>query len=284
MPDTLTSGDIASAAAEQSSTATASPAAHSTDQPTAATPGDTGTAVQTETTSRDGWIPPDRHKDILEKHRRDSERAKREYEREMERLSWARQYDPIKVARALELAEQHERQRQSSTAPQPDLRTEDGKTLYSAEQAAALARHEVSRAVERLEAKWTERLGPIENWHRQGQVNAGIESQIQTASQWPGFGDHVDAIATAIAEANDRGELLSLHEAYIRVVVPQLVQSENDRLAAAKKAVLDEINKNSAATRDQIDPARRPPARSKPDSEKSLTEMIEEEFAARQAR
>lgn len=277
--DTFTSGDIAAAASEAAAPAEASPAPQTADPSKADAPPTAAPTAVADATKPTGGIPEDRHKDILEKTRR-------EYESKLSRLSWAERMDPERVERALRLADEHERQRLASStpqpkAPEPDLRTEDGRPLYSAEQAAALVRYEVEQASKALEDRFAQRFGPIEQSYHHGQQAAAIDAQIEEASAWPQFSDHLDAITDVIAQANSRGERVTLEQAYMRVVLPKLASAREETLAAGRKAALAELEQSSAAVRDTVDPSRKPAASAKKDSDKSLTEMLEEEYAAR---
>lgn len=277
MDDTFTSGDIAAAAKESAAPAEASPAPQPTEPTTPPASATTTPGAQPDATKPEDRIPIADHKRVLETTRRD-------YDAKLNRLSWAERLDRDRVERALALAEQYERQQrqvQTPERPKPNLQTEDGRQLYDAEQAAALVRYEVEQAVREMKEQFIGRLSPIEQTFAQGQQAAAIDAQIASASQWPDFDKHVDAITEVIADANERGERITLEQAYIRVAVPKFAQSREQLEPQIRKAILDELNTTSAAVKDTVNPSRRPPASPKADSEKSLTEMLQEEYAAR---
>lgn len=272
MEPTFTSDDIAAVAESQPAGAPSAP--HTPEASTTETPPIAAAGSAESPQDKRGSMPMDRHEAVLAN-------ARREYESKLARLSWAESLDPNSVARALALAELREAERgngngRTAEAPVPDLKTEDGLPLYSATQAAALVRHEVQQAVEALRRDYDAKLTPLEQRSRQADVQEGLLAQIDKARAWAGFTDHIAEIAEALESASQRHEYLSLHDAYINVVVPKLVASKESLMAEARKANLDEINKTTQQVKGDFNPGRSPSASHKADKDKSWGELIEE--------
>lgn len=278
MTDTLfTSDDIAAVATPPA--ADPSPAAPAS--PTMPTPAPTVPAKTTRSTEDTrGPLPYDRHEAIL-RTTRDG------YETRLKSTAWAERLDRQQVERAMALADLRERDPRrlydeltpivrTPDAPTPDLQTEDGKRLYSAEQAAALVRYELDRAFTERDQQVEARFGPIEARERQARTDQQLNTQIETATQWPGFTDHLDAVTEAIGQANADRRVLSLADAYIQVVVPKLRDTE-------RRAILKEMDTTSAAATGDVNPGRIPSARQVPDKDKPLTQLIAEEYDRKRA-
>lgn len=277
MNDTdFTSGDIAQA---EKPAVEAPPASTTQEKPATA---DASTTVSPGTTEKPtdqfGPIPWERHELILNNTRRG-------YEDKLHGLSWAEQLKREEVEQALALRELARRDpaalvqhlsKRSENAPSADARDERGEAFYSPQQAAALARYEVQKAIGELRAELGDRLTPIESERIQSKQYESLSNQIQAASAWPGFGDHLDAITEAIAQANTRREELSLHEAYIKVVAPKLADASATREAELKKKWLAEQWDTSARAKADINPQRLPAATRKPNKDKSFPEIIAE--------
>lgn len=273
----ITSGDIA-AAVKAATPVPASPAE------TPLTPTDPAPAaaivqpVAPEKKDDPAPLPFERHHAILASTRED-------YERKLADLEWARRLDPKAVSRAIEMADRYEKaeadRAKSTAAPQPDMKTEDGTLIYSAPQAAALARFEAQQAVEALRKEFSDRVTPFESEHAERQRMNGLVSQIQEAATWPGFNDHIDLVNLAIKDANAKGLGLSLHDAYIKVVVPKLAAVTAEKETALKKQWLEELNATTDKTTHEVNPSRTPASSRKKDSEMSISELFADETAKR---
>lgn len=275
MDDThISSDDIAVASQPAADPSSAAPAPL-----TSTTPASTVPAEPSRTTEDSrGPLPYDRHEAIL-RTTRDG------YETRLKSTAWAERLDRQQVEEALKLADLRARNpRQlydeltplvrTPTAPAPDLQTEDGRRLYSAEQAAALVRYELDRTLAEHDKSLEARIGPIEAAREQAATTERLQTQIDTASQWPGFMDHLDAVTAAVTAANAERRVLTLQDAYIQVVVPKLRETE-------RRAILAEMDTTAAATSEPINPGRPPRANRVADKDKPLTQLIAEEYAAR---
>lgn len=273
MPDeTFTSGDISAGVTNAGG---ASPASDQQGAPTE----QPGGGNQTNR----GPIPLDRHESILEGVRRDYDGRVRELEERLTRLSWAERYDPTEIGRAIDAYTALSRQGSQAQLPGPDVRDERGETFYSPGRAAELVKFHVGEAVEELRMELAERLDPIEARDRMQRQQADIYGDIDQASTWPGFAEHVEAITARIAEANRQRQKLSLHQAYMEVVAPDFVKSRETLTQEIRKQIVDEMEETSARTRDDVNPRRQPVASHKSDKDKSFNELFKEEFAARRA-
>ena len=154
--------------------------------------------------------------------------------------------------------------------PEPDVQITDANgqvvgTTYSAQQ---LAKRDAWREAQ-WDAKMRQSLQPyesirqrIEAAERQRSDEARIDSQLQEASQWPGFLDHQEAIAQALAQPN-----MTLERAYITAVVPRLATSERTK-------VLSELTQKPAAT--TVSPSGGTPHVGKADADKSWEDLFAE--------
>jgi hypothetical protein len=103
--------------------------------------------------------------------------------------------------------------------PLPDLVVEGtGQRLYSAEQAQRLADWNL--------AQLQNELKPIKEERQRAQVIQSARTEAnrmvaQAAQNWPHFSDHMTEIDAELA----KDPALSLHEAYIRVVIPKLEET-----------------------------------------------------------
>lgn len=278
MADTeFTSGDIA--AAEKPSAA--APPAPASQAASATADASTTASPNAPEPKKDdyGPVPWERHEAILNNTRRD-------LESKLHGLSWAERLDRDRVEKALRLADLAERdpdrlvQQFSRPAqgqpPTPNARDDKGEAFYSADQAAALVSHYVKQAVDAVRDELGQRLSPIESERAQSRQMDSLHTQIQAASSWPGFGDHIADITAAIADANAKRERLSLHDAYIKIVVPKLAASKDQLLADEKKKWLAELNNTSVRAKDDLNPQRLPAASRKADKDKSFRELIPE--------
>lgn len=272
---TFTSGDIARA--EKQAVAEASPAPHS-ETTEAPAPAATAPAAVTETPI--DRIPLEDHKRIVDG-----------FHDRLDRLGWASRYNPDEVEEAMRLRAQARQQAtrgEPKQAPQPDVQDpQTGEWFYSAAQGARLAKFEMDTLAAQLREEFAERLTPIETSHQQAQLLDGLSTQIQAATSWPGFAEHVDAITAAIGQNTSQRQRdpsvpkLTLHEAYIQVAVPHLESSRQALEVEIRKSIAAEMQSTSARSKDDIHPGRGPAASHKADKDKSMKEVLAEEFARR---
>lgn len=283
MDDTsFTSGDIAAAAT--AAPAEASPAS----APSTATPPGSGSDKPAGASSspEEGPVPYARFREVNDE--------RRQYDERLRRVDWAERLDREKVERALQLADRYERDKpglyrelepivRQPTAPEPDLVTEDGRRLYSAEQAAKLVQFQLDQALAEQAQKFDARFGPIEQRDRQAQSAHQLETQISEAAQWPGFMDHLDEITAAVTEANRAGRRVDLKDLYIQIAVPKqiakLTADDKTRREQERRALLDEMNTTAASGRSEVNPTRTPAARQIPNRDKSFGQLIRESVA-----
>lgn len=275
MPESTTSGEIA-AALNEASSAAASPAQHS-DQPADQTPASAretpapaGPPDQTSEDRYKGWIPPEAH-----------ERVVKGFHERLDAVDWARGLSREEVEDAL-AAQRAARSRSSQgDEPQPDARDDRGEWYYTPSQAAKWATWHAERLVAERMAEMEARLRPMESAFAQDQKVLSLQQQIDVASTWPGFTEHIDAITNAIADANAKRQRLSLYDAYIREVVTKFAHAKDTLLAEEKKKWLAELNHTSTVVRDEVNPKRAASSSRKPDHEKTTKELFEEELATR---
>jgi hypothetical protein len=209
-----------------------------------------------------GPIPFDRHKAVLDNARKEYEQKyawaqgiNPEQGYQLAGLARALAQDPVATYRAigaqleaaglLQGANGQQPPPPGSDKPQPDLITEDGRRVYSAQQAEALN----DWGMKQMEQRIAQRFGPIEQQFQMSQVMAEANSTasqvLQEASQWP----HFNECAVEIRDEMIRDKRLSLEGAYRRVVVPKLRQLE-------RASVLKELKQKPSAT--TMNPGRRP--------------------------
>lgn len=286
MPETLefTSGEIATVAKELAAPSSAA-------SPTAAEPQtpDNGTAAPKEqlgaseqkpiVATKDDRIPLVEHKGVVDG-----------FHKRLDALQWATNYTPEQVRKALDTAdryerEQAERERAKSTpsVPQADLRTEDGTKMFSEEQNMAAIEYAVNKAVGALREELGSRLSPFETEHQERErINRDV-SQIQEALTWKGFEQHMPVVTKAIAEANAKGQTLSVRDAYILHVVPLLADATDATIAKKKEEWLAELNATTTKTTNEVIPGRTPASSRKKDTEMSISELFADEQAKRKA-
>ena len=195
-----------------------------------------------------GPLPLERHKAILEKTRQDYE----------SRYGWSKDLDRHRVEKLVQLGDLLDENpraaydlmgstlkraglletepggaaKKETGPPTPDLFTEDGRGAYSAERLQEVLTHFLN--------PYEKRLAEIENRARYADVVRGAKQEADAifarASQWPFFEEHREAIWDAM-RANTQ---LSLHDAYITVVVPQVS-------AASRKSTMNDITRKAAA-------------------------------------
>jgi hypothetical protein len=280
MSDEFTSGEIAAVADELSKTPEpASPAAHpeKTESASADTKAQPVSPEPVKAVT-DGRIPLAEHKRVVDGF----------WER-VNLLAWAEGLDPAEVREAI-AQRKAASQPKPADVPQPDLQTEDGRRLYSADQAAARARWEVQQALDQFRAEQDQRLGPIEQERAQREHEARFVRDVQSVANLPQFNDHLDAMTKYVAEMNQRrqnGEPipeLSARDVYMAVVIPKLASREADLIAKGRQAALDDLDKSTSRSRDDINPGKRPAVSKKADHEKDWDELIEETVAELSAR
>lgn len=211
------------------------------------------------------------------------------------KLAWAEQYQPDQIQRLTQLTTWMDRdpvaflqwfQSQvqahpvygkalspaAHEPPAPDLVTADGTRVYSADQLQKW--HQWNER--QLESKLAQRIAPLEQAREQAeeaqartqlheQVRGAARKVLQGASEWPGFTEHTGAIKAAMLEHPD----WSVHDAYIRVVVPQLTRGTETKVIASlqQKAAASTLNPSSVPT-------------TTPTSPKTAAEALEQAFAA----
>lgn len=226
-----------------------------------------------------GPVPFDRHEEIVRNTRRN-------YTAQLDRLAWATDLDPRDVQRALALDSRYQQDphglhselsQRIRQMPGPDWQDDQGRQYYSPERAAELAEFKAQQIAEAVERRLEERLGPIEQYSRESQNLMAADAQIEEAQHWPGWDAKFEGeLADVIAAARHQGRRMTLHEAYITVVVPKLIKATGDLRTEERKAVLHELAETSREAADTVNPQRRPSARVRPDHERSLAELIEE--------
>lgn len=272
----FTSGDIA-AAAKETAPVVASPAI--TPSETAAkTPADaTSQSAKPEVkTDEHGPLPFERHHAILSSTRE-------EYEEKLRKTAWAERYDPRAVEKALSLAAKYEQDQAdrakaatAGTAPLADLRAEDGTKLFSEAQNLAAIKHAVDQAVGALREEFGARVQPFETEYQERErINRDV-SQIQEALTWKGFEQHMPVVTKAIAEANAKGQTLTVRDAYILHVVPLITDTADAAIAEKKKAWLKELETNSVVNKGDVNPARVTSGTRIPDKDRPLRELIDD--------
>jgi len=270
MPNTFTSDDIA--AVEPSSTSAGAPSAPQPSVTSSPEP-----ALRAPEASP-GAIPFADHQRVVDG-----------FHDRLDAVQWAHGLDSARVQEALRLADLYDRNPgelyrslgsrvEQATAPEADVRDERGEAFYSPKQAAALAQHLVKEAIEEMRAENDARLTPLERRTADADRTDQLVEQIQDATAWPGFNEHIDAITAAVAAGNrGHGPKLSLKDAYIHVVVPKLAISRQALETELRTAIVAETN--GATRRDDIHPGRSPSAGHVKDSDKSLTDLFREEYA-----
>ena len=225
-----------------------------------------------------GPLPLERHKAILEKTRQDYE----------SRYGWARDLDRQRIEKLVQLGDllDHDPRaaydlmgstlkraglldrepggtRKDEGPPAPDLFTEDGRGAYSAERLQDVLQHFLT--------PYEKRLADIEGRARYADVARGAKQEADAifarASQWPFFEEHREAIWEAMRD----NQQLSLHDAYIQVVVPRVS-------AASRKSTLTDITRKAAAGGTSR-PGNGAAALPGNPADKEWTELFKEEFA-----
>jgi len=252
-------GEIVDAAHAESTPAAAPTQDHKESTGTA----DAATRVPTATPDdHKGWLPPDVH-----------ERIVGGFHQRLDEVAWAKGLKREEVEEALAIRRQlHSREKQGHE-PQPDAKDDRGELFYTPQQAAKWAAWQAQQIVDQRMQEIESRIGPIESTFARSQQEQTLGAQIAQAQTWPGFSDHIDAITQAITNARLSGRPISLAEAYIQTVTPNLVASE-------KKKWLAELNQTSEVVKDDLSPSKRPSAVRKDRSKMSLRELTEDAFAS----
>ena len=238
---------------------------------------DADTTDQLETADDDtaGPLPFKDHKRILETTR---EKIRREYE---ERFGWADGLDRRQVDRALNILDEldtrpervhawlAERLRGNGAAelPGPDLKTEDGKFLFSAEQQERREAVLLSRFKQEVD----ERVGAVEGRLATADTREGIKTQVEEAmTTWPYFKDHLAPINAALKRAQDLGTPITLERAWMLTVLPKFRQLE-------RGSFVDELKSKPG---EQIRPGRSPSRTATADTDRPWSELLEESIGA----
>jgi len=221
-----------------------------------------------------GGIPRARHEEILRHTRADME----------ERYGWARDLDRKSVERALSLQQMldgnprlvqrwlNEQYKEAADdLPKPALRTEEGESLYTAAQTEQLIRKAVSEALDDVRSEMSGRVDSLEGLTREQEADRIAAAQLQEASTWAGFSDHLDAIADVIEHGQRIHRPVSLERAYLQVVLPKLRQVE-------RKTVINELKGKSSASVSRASGSSRDVTS---DADRSFADLMAEEMAAR---
>jgi len=254
-----------------------------------------------------GPIPYDRHKAVLTKQRGEAEVAAKAFEDYRTRVAWAEQVDqgqyqqqqqllqelnsnPIdflrKLQREIEAHPHLGPQLQQPAAfqmPEPFLQSQDGKPVYTAEQAQQIRDHDQATFEARL-AEQAQTLGArqdrLEQVEQQrmavsqaAQTSAGIMTQMR---QDPTFVKYEKDVQEAFAAMPNRhreigvqGALLEAYQQVIRTkVLPSLKkESKTETLnTLQKKAAAGTVNPSSGAAM----------ASTRPRNQKELAKLMEE--------
>lgn len=285
MDDEL-SGEIA-AATEPVAPVEGTPAPH--------TPGSDQTAEPPIAASEPAALPAPRARGPipLDAHERILATTRTRYEKQLEKLDFARRLDPERVRYALALAEAYDadpdgfvdqasqRLHRRGAAPAPDRQDEQGNLYYSPEQAAAWARFEAERAATAAERRLESRLAPLEASSREAQSWQRADAQIAQYIDEPWFAEHEAGITEAIANARIDGVRLSLSEAIVQVVIPALIQPRQTLEADIRRKTLADLNETSTAAADTVNPHRGPAPTVRPDWDRPMGELLEEEMRRR---
>ena len=135
--------------------------------------------------------------------------------------------------------------------PEPDYDLGNGQMTYSREGMKKLREWDRRQGLKEAESKFETRLKPFEDDRKAAadrqkvadqaaQDETKIRSQMEKAAKWHGFVEHQDAILAALKQDKS----LSLHDAYMSVVIPKLAADRTQM----KQEALDEINKQPRST------------------------------------
>lgn len=214
----------------------------------------------------------------------DHERVVDGFHQRLDALSWAARLNREQVEEAMSLYDLTRRdpravlehlQSRVQQAPSPDLQDEQGRPYYSPDQAAKLARGEADRAIQGYDTKLGKRLDRLETFVSRGEAVETAQQQLTRAQSWPGFNDYIGEIADYVERANRLGQTVTLADAYIDLVVPQLSST-------TRRGVMAELNEHSARTVDTINPARRASPTPESDDERPLKDLLADEFRKRE--
>ncbi|HUX00274.1 MAG TPA: hypothetical protein VMY35_04775 [Phycisphaerae bacterium] len=132
--------------------------------------------------------------------------------------------------------------------PDPDLQTEDGRAVYSADQARKLLEWRERQMAQRFESVLGERLKPFEARRQQEeaadrlrQAEADANQVYQRVSQYHGFKEHEKTIADLMVKDGS----LSVDQAYVQVLHETILPSLK---ATDQQAVLADLQRRAAAS------------------------------------
>ncbi len=151
---------------------------------------------------------------------------------------------------------------------EPDIQLSDGTLGFSAD--ASKKRETALRAEfkqredalrDEFKQMLSESLAPVEplvtrerREKLRGEAATRVAAGIERARrEWPGFTEHQDAVAKVYTEATQRGETITLHDAYIKAVFP-LMQADEAKVRAK---IIAEMNRNADGST-RITPASQP--------------------------
>jgi hypothetical protein len=171
---------------------------------------------------------------------------------------------------------------QDDVEPRPDLQTDSGDTVYSAQQLNKWREwHD-----RQLEKRFDERLAPLTETHAQIQearqreliehVSTQFASeQLSQVKALPHYAEYAAEIKAEFAKMpppnHPMGYATQLRDAWIKVVVPNLSKRER------AQAMADMKTRGLASTASPSRPSASAPV---PDSHRDLSELLAEEFAA----
>ena len=168
--------------------------------------------------------------------------------------------------------------------PPPDLMTEGGQRVYSADQLrkwhdwrARAQQGEFAKQLEPLRRELSESRQQRMQATAEAQSKAFAGTAVERAQKWPHFQDHIDAIAEEYAKqpigrGTPEEEMLALHEAYVTVLETKVFPTISE--TAQQKAIADFQTKAAASTEQ---PGRA--TTSTPTRPKSLGEALRAEAA-----
>jgi hypothetical protein len=135
--------------------------------------------------------------------------------------------------------------------PPPDIDLGNGRFTYSLDGIRKLRAWDARQTERKLEERlkpYAERVKAEESRAAQARVDAVIaersQSQITRAKSWPKWAEHEEAILQALRADSEEAERtgqpfkLSLHDAYMQVVMPHLVTDHG----AIRESVMRELN------------------------------------------
>jgi hypothetical protein len=254
------SGDSASPAIESTPEVVSTPEAPSASESVAASPpSDTGAAPEPE---NEGPIPYSRHKAVLTNVRKEYDWVDQHggAEQARQKLAVTRwlESDPVGFLRTMAanqnidlrslLPEQPAPPPKAEEPPQPDILLENGQMTYSNERMRDLLAYERTQ----LRQQFDSEIAPIKQDYV---VNQQMQRSTQTAKQQlayarqhlPAFSDHEKEIGAVIRSAMERGQNISLDQAYNAVVPAKLAERATQAETQGYQRALTEFQTKAGA-------------------------------------